>query len=129
MVIENKTSFAVMVIALTLTLMTLFQLKQIVAERTAITRNFDAQEEALAQVKKVDAQFGSLAVGTARLAEAGNTTAKGLVDQMSKLGININPNAAEGQKQVEFRQPQAPQRGTTTPTSDATPAAPAAVGN
>lgn len=126
MILENKTATAVLVIAATLVLMTGFQMKQVMKERDAIQQAFVSQEESLKQVRDVSAQFESLAVGTAKLAGVGNKTAVELIAQLKKIGVNVNPNATPGQKSIEFKQPQQPTPGKTTPEAPAAaPAAPA----
>lgn len=125
----NKTNLAVLLIAVTLLLMTGFQMRQIINERDMLQQQYAAQEEQLGKVKQISAQFESLAVGTARLAGEGNASAQKIVASLAQLGINVNPNATEGQKSLEFKRPEAPQAPTNTPSAPATPAAPAAVGN
>lgn len=126
---KQKTHCAVLIIAITLVLMTAFQMRQIINERGLISQQYNAQEQALAQAKKVAAQLESLAVGTARLAGEGNTAAKNIITGLANAGVTVNPNATEGQKSLEFRQPQAPGAATNTPTAPAAEPAPAAVGN
>jgi len=128
--LENKTSFAVLVIATTLLLMTAFQMKQVMADRDAIQAAFDSQTKPLEQAKQVASQFESIAVGAAKLAGEGNVTAAAVIKQLKDIGVNVNPNATPGQKSLEFKAPpQAPEKGATTPTMPAAAPAPAAVGN
>ena len=126
---KQKTHCAVLIIAITLVLMTAFQMRQIINERSVLSQQFDAQEQPLAQAKKVAAQLESLAVGTARLAGEGNTAAKNIIAGLANVGVTVNPNATEGQKSLEFRQPQAPAEKTNTPAKPSADPAPAAVGN
>jgi hypothetical protein len=127
--LENKTSFAVLIIAITLALMTGFQMRQVLADRDAIQEAFEGQTKPLEQAKQVGAQFESIAVGTAKLAGEGNVTAQAVIKQLKDIGVNVNPNATPGQKGIEFKAPQAPQQNITTPPAPATTPAPAAVGN
>lgn len=127
--LKQKTHCAVLLIAITLLLMTGFQMRQIINERSALSAQYDAQEEPLGKIKQITAQFESLAVGTARLAGDGNESAKKIMAGLNQIGINVNPNATEGQKSLEFKTPQAPEATTSTDSAPATPAAPAAVGN
>ena len=126
---KNKTHCAVLLIAVTLLLMTGFQMRQIINERSVLNQQFAAQEEPLGKVKQIGAQFESLAVGTAKLAGEGNEAAKKIIASLGQIGITVNPNAAAGQKSLEFKRPAAPEAPTNTESKAATPAAPAAVGN
>ena len=123
---ENKLTLPVLIIAVTLTLMTAFQMRQVLVERKLVADAFAGQEQPLSQAKQVGAQFESLAVGTARLAGNGNATAQGIVADLKRIGITVNPNATPGQSAIERHEPeqqqQAPQQapmaapGATAPT-------------
>lgn len=126
---KQKAHAAVLVVAVTLLLMTALQMRQIIIERDVLSQQFAAQEEPLARVQQVNAQFESLAVGTARLAGEGNAAAQQIIAGLGQVGITVNPNATEGQKSLEFKQPEQPQQPVTTESQPQTPPAAPAVGN
>ncbi len=71
----------------------LFQLKQLVDERSALAALKVSQMQPLDQSQKLRASLDSVAASTERLAEAGNASATLLVDELRKRGITINPDA------------------------------------
>jgi len=105
-ILQNKTSSAVAVVALTVALLTAFQMKQVLTERDFIKQQFASQDASLAQVDQVNKQFESLAVGTSKLAGAGNETAQAIMSDLRRIGVIVNPNATPGQKALEFKQPE-----------------------
>ena len=98
---HSKLMLPVLIIALTLALMTTFQMRQIMTERKLVKQAYEQQEQALSQVQQVNKQFESLAVGTARLAGEGNATAQGIVADLKRVGISVNPNAKGDEKAIQ----------------------------
>lgn len=132
---ENKMTLPVLIIGVTLVIMTAFQMRQLVAERTMLEQAIAQQDQPLKQAAQVTKQFENLAVGTQKLANAGNDTATKIVADFDKLGLKINIDAPAGQSPVERKPapvapmaPMAPSAQTTTASEPATTPAPAAVG-
>ncbi len=111
-IFHNKMVLPVLIIALTLALMTTFQMRQILTERKLVKQAYEQQEQPLSQVQQVNKQFESLAVGTARLAGQGNATAQGIVADLRRVGISVNPNAKGDEKAVQQIKPETAERVT-----------------
>ncbi len=90
---DNKLTLPVFILAILMTLMTAFQMRQLILEKGAAKEAFASQEQPLEQSKKVADQFQALAVGTAKLAAQGNESAKSIIADLEKAGIKVNPNA------------------------------------
>ena len=101
---DNK---SVTVIAFALLGFSIFQFTQIFADRDNIHKMQDQVKKSVEQADKVLAdnqkmldQLNAIAIGTQRLADAGNANAKEIVQQLNRLGIKINPNFKPGQEQA-----------------------------
>lgn len=130
MLFENKLTLPVLIISATLLLMIAFQTRQLRMENALVKNAVSQQTQPLDQSIKVTQQFESLAVGTAKLADEGNATAKTIVGDFTKLGLKINTNAPAGKSPIErIQPPAAPAAQMTTPTAPATAPAAPAVGN
>jgi len=70
-----------------------FQMTQLLAEREALAALKLSQTEPLEQSRKLREALDSVAASTQRLADAGNASAKVLVEELRKRGITIDPNA------------------------------------
>ncbi len=88
----------------------LFQFTQILADREnlhkaqeQVQKNIEQADKVLADNQKMLDQLNAIAIGTQRLADAGNPNAKEIVAQLNRLGIKINPNFKPGQ---DMGQPQ-----------------------
>ncbi len=75
-------------------LITAFQTEQLVSEHGRLMAIHAAQDAPLAQATKLRGQFQMLAAGTAKLAEAGNTSAKAVMAQLQAQGITVHPSAS-----------------------------------
>ncbi len=75
-----------------------FNTVQMVQSHESLKQLISKQDKPLEEVKKIENQLTALAVGTKKLADAGNSNAQGIVDAMQKAGITINdkPNGAAG---------------------------------
>lgn len=71
-----------------------YQLTQIMREHQNWMDNKNSQNEAVQQAQKVQTQLDALAVGTLRLSEKGNKSAKAIIERMKQLGITVKDNAA-----------------------------------
>jgi len=103
---------SITILAVTLLGFGIFQTTQIMADRDGlhkakeqVQKNIEQADKVLADNQKMLDQLNAIAIGTQRLADAGNPNAKEIVAQLSRLGIKINPNFKPGQEQ----QGQAPQ--------------------
>lgn len=99
---------SVTILAFALVGFTIFQFTQILADRDNIHKAQEQVQKSIEQADKVLAdnqkmldQLNSIAIGTQRLADAGNPNAKEIVAQLNRLGIKINPNFKPGQEQVQ----------------------------
>lgn len=112
----------------------IFQFTQILADRDSlhkaqeqVQKNIEQADKVLADNQKMLDQLNSIAIGTQRLADAGNPNAKEIVAQLTRLGIKINPNFKPGQEQ-QGQPPQAmPQPAPTDGAKKPTEAQPAGV--
>jgi hypothetical protein len=74
-----------------------FQFTQIMKDRDAMHQALSQQDKPIEDVQKLQTQLKALAIGTQRLAENGDKDAKGIIDRMNKLGIQVNmPPGAGG---------------------------------
>ncbi len=96
---------AITVLAVALLGFTTFQFTQILVDRDTIRKvqeqtkaNIEQADKVLAENQKMLDQLNAIAIGTQRLADAGNTNAKEIVVQLGRLGIKINPNFKAGQE-------------------------------
>jgi hypothetical protein len=83
----------VLLCALTLLVWFAFQSVLLLGDRDALQATRQAQQATVDNAGKLRASLDALAVDTQRLAEAGNPSAKLLVDELRKRGITINPAA------------------------------------
>jgi len=93
----------VSLVAFVLALMLAFQFTQILLERDAIKQAMTQQDKPLDDAKKVGTQLNALAMGTKKLADKGDKSAKAIIDRMKKMGISVGepppaspPSAAQG---------------------------------
>ncbi|MBI1273347.1 MAG: hypothetical protein GC131_04605 [Alphaproteobacteria bacterium] len=105
----DRLLWLVAALALSLFILVGFQMQQILIDRAALKKVYDGQQVSVERGAKVQGQLDALAVGTLHLAEAGNKHAQGIVTELKKAGITINPEkakpaegeAAEGEKAEE----------------------------
>ena len=71
-----------------------FQTWQLFAEQQQLKSLRAAQDAPLEKATKLRASLDAVAAGTARLANAGNTNARVIVEELRKRGITINPNGS-----------------------------------
>ncbi|MFA6280499.1 MAG: hypothetical protein WC612_06890 [Bdellovibrionales bacterium] len=81
------------VMAFTMALFFVFQLTQVMRDRSFLTQTAAQLETPYAESQKLNAQFGGLVVGTRQLAEQGNATAKELVNRLKQIGVLPNQEA------------------------------------
>jgi hypothetical protein len=62
-----------------------------VAERSSLAQASMAQARQLAGAEKVRKQLDSIATGMQKLADGGNANAAGIVAELRKRGVTINP--------------------------------------
>lgn len=84
-------------IAITLLVMTAFQLVQLSMERSNIVAVKNNQNAAVIESEKVRAQFDSLVKGTVKLAANGNLNAAQIVRQLEEQGVTISRNVNSAQ--------------------------------
>lgn len=108
---SNHNHSSVTVLAVALLGFGVFQFTQILADRDGlykakeqIQKNIEQADKVLADNQKMLDQLNSIAIGTQRLADAGNQNAKEIVAQLTRLGIKINPNFKPGQEQSQQQQ-------------------------
>lgn len=99
---------SVTILAFALVGFTIFQFTQILADRDnihkaqeQIQKNIEQADKVLADNQKMLDQLNAIAIGTQRLADAGNPNAKEIVAQLNRLGIKINPNFKPGQEPAQ----------------------------
>ncbi len=102
---SDQTQKSVTILAVALLGFTLFQFTQIFVDRDNIhvmqeqvKKNIEQADKVLADNQKMLDQLNAIAIGTQRLADAGNANAKEIVVQLNRLGIKINPNFKPGQE-------------------------------
>jgi hypothetical protein len=82
---------AVALLAVAFVLLLGFQLVELVHESGSIKQTRAGQEQNLQEGARLRAQLNAIAGKTAALAEAGDTHAKAIIDEMRKLGISVKP--------------------------------------
>jgi hypothetical protein len=73
-------------------LVTAFQTEQLVKEHGRLMAIRAGQDSELQQAGKLRDHFELLASETAKLAQAGNASAKAVLDEMSERGLTIHPS-------------------------------------
>ena len=73
-----------------------FQAVQLRVERDAISEAMTNQEKTVGESKKLRDSFYAIAHGAEQLADAGNPSARLVVDGLKKRGITITPNPPPG---------------------------------
>lgn len=73
-----------------------FNAFQIVQSHEALKLVISQQDKPIEESKKIETQLSALALGTKRLADAGNSNAQGIVEAMQKSGITINDQQQSG---------------------------------
>lgn len=68
-----------------------FQLQHLMTEADALAAARAGQEPQVQQAQKVRQALDAVANETRKLAEAGNTNARTVVDELRKRGVTINP--------------------------------------
>lgn len=103
---SDQTHKSVTILAVALLGFTVFQFTQIFVDRDNIRvmqeqvkKNIEQADKVLADNQKMLDQLNAIAIGTQRLADAGNANAKEIVVQLNRLGIKINPNFKPGQQE------------------------------
>ena len=66
---------------------------QLWSDRQALSAAHASQQQTVDNAAKLRSSLDGLAADTQRLAEAGNASARLLVDELRKRGVTINPNA------------------------------------
>ena len=66
-----------------------FQASQILEERETLRQVINRQDKPLEEAKKIQAQFGALAMGTKKLAMSGNKNAAVIVDRLKQAGVGF----------------------------------------
>lgn len=80
-----------LLIAIALVIWTGFQTTQLLRERRYQKAVLNEQSPTVEQSKKLRNQLDSIAKGTLKLADQGNSNAKIIVEELRKRGITINP--------------------------------------
>ncbi len=75
-----------------------FQTYGLVTERTGLATARTAQQQTVDNAGKLRTSLDALAADTQRIADAGNPSARLLIDELRKRGITINAPAAAGAK-------------------------------
>jgi len=70
-----------------------FQTTLLVSDHDAMKLARTQQEQPLQQLGKLKAQVNALAVGTLKLSENGDKSAKNIIDQLKKVGVNVEDQA------------------------------------
>lgn len=72
-----------------------FQAQQLMTEREALATAHASQQQTVDNAAKLRASLDALAADTQRMAQAGNPSARVLVDELARRGVTINPGAAQ----------------------------------
>ncbi len=72
-----------------------FQAQQLLTEREALATAHASQQQTVDNAAKLRASLDALAADTQRMAQAGNPSARLLVDELARRGVTINPGAAQ----------------------------------
>ncbi|MDX2027467.1 MAG: hypothetical protein SFW62_02395 [Alphaproteobacteria bacterium] len=87
--------YPIALLALILFVAMAFQLGQVLRDRTALHEARAQQDQPFEDTQKVRTQLDALAVGTLKLAQAGNKNAKTIINQLKEMGITVRlPEAA-----------------------------------
>jgi hypothetical protein len=70
-----------------------FQTTLLVSDHDAMKLARAQQEQPLQQLSKLKAQVNALAVGTLKLSENGDKSAKNIIDQLKKAGVDVQDQA------------------------------------
>lgn len=84
-----------LVLALAFFIWTAFQTTALYAQRTSLATVRANQDQPLAELAKLQGAVEGLAGDTAKLAESGNATAKGIIEGFAKQGIKFSPPPAQ----------------------------------
>jgi hypothetical protein len=88
---ERSFALPVAITAAALFLLVLFQTIQLIRERDTLGELRTAQEPTVQESVKLRSQLETLAGKTAQLANDGDASAKTIVEQMRRQGINMTP--------------------------------------
>jgi cell division protein FtsB len=77
-------------VAVSLLLLTVFQIFQAVQDRVALSELQRSQEPAVQQGVKLRQQLEALAGETAQLADDGNENAKAIIEEMKRQGVTLS---------------------------------------
>lgn len=80
----------VSLMALTMFLVMSFQTMQILRDRDSLNMAKGQQEKAFEDSNRLQGQLNALLTGTKKLSDAGNKDAKGIVEKLKSMGIEIN---------------------------------------
>jgi hypothetical protein len=72
-----------------------FQVQQQLAERELLVAAHASQQQTVDKAGKLRASLDALAADTQRMAQAGNPSAKLLVDELARRGVTINATGAK----------------------------------
>ena len=70
-----------------------FQTYQLVLEHEALKKLHANQEAPVQNAVKLRVQLDGIAADTQRLADAGNANAQGIVNELRRRGVSINPDS------------------------------------
>jgi uncharacterized protein HemX len=70
-----------------------FQTHQLAQEHEALKKLHANQETLVQNAVKLRAQLDGIAADTQRLADAGNANAQGIVNELRRRGVTINPDS------------------------------------
>jgi septal ring factor EnvC (AmiA/AmiB activator) len=129
---DNHSHKSTTFLAAALLFFVIFQLTQILADRsslekakTQISENVTQADKVLADNQKMLDQLNAIATGTQRLADAGNANAKEIVAQLGRAGIKINPNFKEDQAKAAASKAEGkPAEGEAAPMEEGEPGPP-----
>ncbi|MGE0109321.1 MAG: hypothetical protein AB7S81_06130 [Bdellovibrionales bacterium] len=86
--------------AFTMMLLFAFQISRILDERDALNQTYGQLEAPFMESQNLNKQFGGLVTGSQKLAQEGNKTAQGIVTQLKRIGIIMEPTQPEGKEPV-----------------------------
>ena len=76
-----------MLMAITIALFFAYQLTQIMRDRDSLHMTMGRLDAPYTESQKLNTQFGGLVLGTKKLAEEGNVSAKDLVKRLQQIGV------------------------------------------
>jgi len=79
----------VSLVAFVLFLLLAFEFTQVMRDRSAMRQAMAQQDKPVEEVQRVQTQLNALAIGTQKLADNGDSNAKGIIERMNKLGITV----------------------------------------